>query len=126
MSDLDARYGRRTTRRRRLGVVVAAAALVVAGLVWLVWAQPWSAQTFWKSTGYRLVDDRAIDVTWAVTLGEGERAKCAIAAQNLVHAIVGWKVVEVVGTGQPTQQLGERIRTTEAADTGLAYRCWLP
>jgi len=126
MSTLDVRYGRRPARGRILGVWIAGGVLALAAIVWAVWAQPWSIGDFWKSTGYQVVDDRTIDVTWNVTLGDGEAARCAIAAQNPVHAIVGWKVVEVVGTELPTRQLTERLRTTERADTGLAYRCWLP
>lgn len=125
-ADLDVRYGRRSARGRVTGVVIAIAVLVVAAVVWLVWAQPWSTQTFWKSTGYQIIDDRTIAVNWSVTLGEGETAMCAVAAQNPASAIVAWKVVEVVGTEQPTQAFSEQIRTTELADTGLVYRCWLP
>lgn len=125
-TDLDARYGRRPVRRRIVGIVVAAGVLVVAAVVWLLWAQPWSVQEFWKSTGYRVIDDRSIQVTWNVTLAEGQTAHCALAAQNAMHAIVGWRVVDVVGTEVPTQLLVETVRTTEVADTGFAYRCWLP
>lgn len=125
-ADLDARYGRRSAKGRVTGVVIAAVVLAVAAAVWLVWAQPWSVQTFWKSMGYQIIDDRTIAVNWSVTLGEGETASCALAAQNPARAIVGWKVVEVVGTELPTQLLSEQIRTTEPADTGLVYRCWLP
>ena len=123
---LDARYGRRPPRRRLLGVVVTAGVLVVAAVVWLLWAQPWTVSEFWKSTGYVIVDERAIEITWNVTLGEGQTAQCALAAQNDLRAIVGWKVVEVVGVAEPTQQLTETVRTTGLSDTGLAYRCWLP
>jgi len=123
--DLDARYGRRPARRRGTGVVVAVAVIVAIAAGWLVWAQPWSVQTFWKGGGYEIVDDRTVAVKWSVTLGEGESARCAIAAQNVVHAIVGWKTVDVVGTELPTQQLSELLRTTEPADAGLVYRCWL-
>ncbi len=125
-ADLDARYGRRPAGRRVLGIAVTAGVLIVAALVWVVWAQPWSVNEFWKSTGYVVVDDRSIEVTWEVTLADGEPAQCALAAQNPAHAMVGWKVVDVVGTATPTQQLTETIRTTELADTGLAYRCWKP
>ena len=122
---LDARYGRRPARRRYLAVGVTAGLLVVAATVWLFWAQPWTQEQFWKSTGYRVVDDRAIEVTWNVTLGDGQTARCALAAQDDLHAIVGWKVVDVVGVPEPTQQLTQTVRTTSLADTGLAYRCWL-
>ena len=124
-ADLDARYGRRPARRRRNGIVIAGAVLGVLALVWLVWAQPWSTQMFWKSTGYRIIDGGSIAVTWSVTLGDGEAAQCAVAAQNVARAIVGWKVVDVVGTDQPTRQHSAEIRTTEPPDTGLIYRCWL-
>lgn len=124
-ADLDARYGRRSASGRRVAVIAAAAALLVAGLAWLVWAQPWTAQTFWKPTGYEVLDDRTIAVHFSVTLGDGERAACAIAAENVVHAFVGWRIVEVVGTDVPTQQIRELLRTTETADKGLVYRCWL-
>lgn len=106
--------------------MITVVSLIVAALVWLVWAQPWSTEAFWKSTGYQIIDDRTIAVQWSLTLAEGETARCALAAQNVVHAIVGWKVVDVVGTDVPTQRLSEPVRTTEPAVTGLAYRCWLP
>lgn len=123
--DLDARYGRRPAGRRRIGVIVTAIALGVIAAVWLAWAQPWSTHAFWTSAGYGMVDDRTIVVKWSVTLGEGETASCALSAENVVHAIVGWKTVDVVGTELPTQQLSELLRTTEPADAGLVYRCWL-
>jgi len=94
--------------------------------VWLFWAQPWTVGEFWKSTGFHVVDDRTTQVTWEITLGEGQHAKCALAVQDELHAIVGWRVVDVVGKAQPTQQLVEPVRTTKVGDTGLAYRCWLP
>lgn len=125
-ADLDARYGRRPARSRRTAVIVSAVALGVAAVVWLLWAQPWSTNAFWETTGYRIIDDRTIAVTWSATLAEGQPAHCAVAAQNPAHAIVGWKIVEIVGTDVPTQLLSEPVRTTEPAVTGLVYRCWLP
>jgi hypothetical protein len=125
-TSLDERYGRRPPRRRLVGIVVTAGVLVVAAVVWLFWAQPWTEADFWKSTGYEVVNDQAIDITWNVTLSEGQTAQCALAAQDDLHAIVGWKVVNVVGVADPTQQLTETVRTTAPADVGLAYRCWLP
>jgi len=125
MTNLDARYGRTPRRRGLVVVIVAAAALVAAALAWFIWANPLSVQEFWRSSGYRIEGDRAIEVTWEVTLDEGQTADCAIAAQNEADSIVGWKVFRVIGTAALNQSLTETIRTTERADTGLAYRCWL-
>ena len=124
-TDLDARYGRRPARGRLVAIIAAAVILVAAAVVWFLWANPLSDQQFWKSTGYAIIGDSAIDITWNVTLGPGETAQCALAAENSAGAIVGWKVVEVTGTDNPTEQLTETVRTTEPAVTGLAYRCWL-
>ncbi len=125
MSDLDARYGRRPVRRRVVAIVVAAVVLFAAAIGWVDGANPLSVEQYWKTTGYRIVDDSAIDITWNITLGPGETAHCAVAGENAAGAIVCWKVVGATGTDDPTQQLTEAIRTTEPAVTGLAYRCWL-
>lgn len=125
MTDLDARYGLRPAASRTALVWVSAVVLVVAGLVWLVWAKPWEAHEFWETTGYRIIDERSAEVTWVVTLADGETASCAAAVQNSASAIVGWKQVEVTGGALPSQQLTALVRTTELGATGFAYRCWL-
>ncbi len=106
-------------------MVIAAVLLAAAAVVWFFWANPLSVEEFWTSIGYQIVDDGSIQVTWAVDLDDGQLAHCAIAAENSAQAIVGWKVVDVTGTADPTVERTDTIRTTEQADTGLAYRCWL-
>jgi len=123
--ELAARYGRGTSKRGPLVVALSAIAIVALAVLWFVWANPLTVKEFWKTVAYRAVDDRTVEVTWEVTLGPGERSRCAIAAENGASAIVGWTTVEVAGVATPTQQVSAQVRTTELAMTGLVYRCWL-
>jgi hypothetical protein len=41
------------------------------------------------------------------------------------YGVVGWKIVDVPPSDQRTRLLTERLRTTNRAETGLIYRCWL-
>lgn len=128
--DLDARYGRTPGSRRwgRIAGWAAGAGIVAVFSAWLLWAGPFSASgPAFEATdlGFDLVDDSQIIVHWQFTIEPGTAASCALQAQNDVHAIVGWTVVELPEAQERTRRYSQQVLTTERAVTGLIYRCWL-
>lgn len=127
--DLAERYGRAPVDRRRTRWWFAATAVgfaVVFG-AWLWWgglASP-GAQLEARDTGYEVLDEGTVNVEWRLTIQPGTPAKCAVQALNARYGVVGWKVVDVPPSEDRTRLLTEVLRTTERAETGLIYRCWL-
>ncbi|MFC0682318.1 DUF4307 domain-containing protein [Lysobacter korlensis] len=127
--ELAGRYGRGPVdrRRNRWWFVVTAAAFVVVFGAWLWWgglSSP-AAQLEARDAAYEVVDDRTVTVQWRLTVEPGTPAKCAVQALNARYGVVGWKVVDVPPSEQRTRLFTEQLRTTERAETGLIYRCWL-
>ncbi len=130
-AQLDARYGRTPDRRRRAFVATIAVSLVLAFSGWLVWIgvagglvggqAPFES----NDTGYTVVSDREVIVTWDFTVSPGTAARCAVQALGPTFSIVGWKIVELPASTARTRQLTETLRTTERATSGLIFRCWL-
>jgi len=128
MTDLDARYGRTPTSRRRIGIWVSAGVLVLAALVWFVWANPigiGQASLGYRDTGYRVVSDAEVMVQWEVTVTPGVDTECALQALSENFSVVGWKIVSLPASETITRQFSESVLTSERASTGLAYRCWI-
>jgi hypothetical protein len=131
--DLDARYGRTPDRRRRVifATIAIAVALALAFAAWLVWSGAASGSTGGQAafeatdTGFIVVNDREVTVTWDFSVDPGTPARCAIQAVSSNYSIIGWKVVDVPASTTRTRQLSETVRTTEPASSGLIYRCWL-
>ena len=127
MTDLDARYGRRSPSTRNRAAWIIAGSLVIAAVVWFIWARPitTTAEPSWRDTGYLIVDPaREIVADWELTVEPGTPVSCAIYAMNQAFAIVGWRVVEIPPAEQRIRQFSESMRTTEPPVTGLVYRCW--
>jgi hypothetical protein len=130
------RYGRTSgDRRRGLALaVVAAAGVLVAVVAWVVWVGLFSPAASLQSRdisysgpggGPLLETDRSVDIRFEVTTEPGQDVSCALQAMNEKFAIVGWKVVDLPGSGALTRSYTENVRVTEPAVTGLIYRCWL-
>ncbi|WP_157156798.1 MULTISPECIES: DUF4307 domain-containing protein [unclassified Diaminobutyricimonas] len=126
---LDERYGRTSskTRRDRVWLIAGGSAVAVVVLAWVVWASLLTpaASIEARDTGYSAVTDHGITVEWRLTVEPGSATKCAVQALNDGFSVVGWKIVDVPASDQPTRVLSESIRTTERPNTGLIYRCWL-
>lgn len=128
-AELDARYGRTPgfRARNRLLLIVGACLMVLVFTAWVFWAG-WDnekANLESLTVGHRVVDDSLVTVTWQVSVAQGTEVSCALQAQNDAHGIVGWKIVELPPSTTFTRQYQEDVRTTQAAVTGLIYRCWL-
>ena len=126
---IDARYGRTPGRRRRgrLLAIVAAAGVVVVVVAWVLWVGLFgpAAGLGSRDLGYVIDGDSAVEVRYEVTVDAGDSASCALQALNSDFGVVGWKVVAIPPSDKGTRQFRETLRTSEAAVTGLIYRCWL-
>ncbi|WP_165069334.1 DUF4307 domain-containing protein [Marisediminicola senii] len=128
-SALDARYGRTPERRKwnRRGAWAAAAGFVVVLGAWVIWGglDGTGSAVSTLDTGFEIIDENAVSVSWQVTLEPGDTAECAIQAQNDAHGVVGWKLVPITASDVRSRTYTEVVNTTEQAVTGLIYRCWL-
>ena len=128
-SNLAGRYGRTPARRRRDRLLLggAAAAFAVVLVSWVVWAGLDGSRPLVQATdlGHRLLDERAVEVTWRLSVPAGNDTACIVQALNEDFTVVGWKVVEIPASDQPLRTFTERVRTAQEANTGLIQRCWL-
>lgn len=123
---LDERYGRTRSGGRRWGLWIAIAlGVVAAGLIgWMTVASSATAVDA-DTTGFRLVDDRTVEITFQFTSPPGSSVACALEAQDEEHGTVGWKVVEYDASEDHGQAFRELIPTTAAATTGFVNNCWV-
>ena len=127
---LAARYGRtRTSRTRdRLLLIGAAVAFAVVLVAWVVWAgldgQKPTVQA--TDTGHRLLnDERAVEVSWTLSVPPGNPTACIVQAYDEDFTIVGWKVVDIPASDRHLRTFTERVRVAREANTGLISTCWL-
>ncbi|WP_353815729.1 DUF4307 domain-containing protein [Agromyces sp. SYSU T00266] len=128
-ADLSDRYGRTPTRRRRdrsilIGAAIAFAAVLVS---WVVWAGLDGNAPLVQATdlGHELLDERAVEVTWRLSVPSGNATACIVQAFNEDFTVVGWKVVEIPASERPLRTFTETVRTAQEANTGLISHCWL-
>jgi hypothetical protein len=125
---LDERYGRRTSRRRRIvwwSIVGVLAVAATAALGWSTVARTLASVDV-EDTGYLVVDERTVTVSFQVSAPAGQDIACALEAQDTEHGIVGWRVVEYPATDGPARAFTETIPTLALATTGLVNSCWVP
>lgn len=127
---LDARYGRtpRNRSRDRLLIVFGAIAVAVVLVAWVVWAGLDGSKPQVQATdlGHTLIpDERAVEVTWQLSVPAGNDTACIVKALNEDYTIVGWKVIEIPASDKPIREFTETVRTAMTANTGLVDRCWL-
>lgn len=127
---LAARYGRtRTNRTRdRLLLIGGAIAFAIVLIAWVVWAgldgQRPSVEA--TDTGHRLLNEqRAVEVTWTLSVPPGNETACIVQAFDDNFTIVGWRVVEIPASDTHLRSFTETVRVAREANTGLISRCWL-
>jgi len=126
--ELANRYGRTRNRARRSRwLILAAAAFVAVFVAWVLWAGLDEDQGSLEATdtGYRIVGEHAVALTFAVNVAPGTPVTCALQALDESFAVIGWKVVSFPGASSRVTTYRETVRTTERANTGLIYRCRL-
>jgi len=102
-----------------IGIVLGSAMAVWLGL----------ASTNDKATvqdvGYRVVDDRTVDVTYRVSRPAGRNVTCVIRALDKGFATVGLVEVHIPASDAYTVERTTRVRTTTRAVTGMARSCFV-
>lgn len=124
---LDERYGRRRSRRRRVAgwtLVAAVAGALVLGLGWTTVARSLNSVDV-DDTGYTVVDEHTVSVSFQVTVSPGAAIACALEAQDAEHGVVGWRIVQYPPSDAHGRSFTETIPTVAAATTGLVNSCWV-
>ncbi|GAA2028724.1 hypothetical protein GCM10009819_10490 [Agromyces tropicus] len=126
---LAERYGRTRRRRRRERLILVGAAIAFAVVLgaWVVWAGLDGSRPQVQATdlGHRLLDSRAVEVTWRLSVPAGTDTACIVQALNEDFTVVGWKVVEIPASERPLRTFTETVRTAQEANTGLISQCWV-
>lgn len=122
--ELDERYGR--GRRRKAPWIVAGAIvlLLVGAYGWMTYAQSANSVDA-DDLGYEVVDEHTVTLRFQVTTTHGKDIACAVEALDEEFGVVGWKIVEITGTDDHSQQIGTTIPTVAEATTGLVKSCWV-
>ena len=77
----------------------------------------------WTDLSYRVIDDKAVDVTYIVRRPVGRDVTCAIRAMDKGFATVGLVEVHIPGSDASSVQRTTRVRTTTRAVTGVVRSC---
>ncbi|MCR2784358.1 MULTISPECIES: DUF4307 domain-containing protein [unclassified Microbacterium] len=123
---LDERYGRRTSRRATRAWWITVAIVAVAATTALGWSTVATsmASVDADATGYEVVDERTVTVTYQVVAPTDATVACALEAQDVEHGVVGWRVVEHAVQAGQAQAFTDTIPTVAGATTGLLNSCW--
>jgi hypothetical protein len=120
---LAERYGGRRSGPSRVGV--AAIVAVVAGLALLAWVG-WGIMRVpvrTQDTGFEIVDESAIDVSFVVVRDPGSTVACRVRALGASFAEVGAADVTVGPSGTRAVEVTTRVATSSPATTGVVQSC---
>lgn len=123
---LDDRYGRGRGRAPRW-LIVLGLVIVVVAVGWFGWMTVASSleSVDADTTGFVVVDDRTVSLSFQVTAPIDREAACILEAQDEEHGIVGWRVIVIPPSSAHTRAFVETIPTTAGATTGLINSCWV-
>ena len=99
------------------GILLGCAMAVWFGLASTVGHPSWTVQ------GYRVVDDRTVDVTYLVSRPTGADVTCVVRAMDRSFGTVGLVEVRVPASETTSVKRTTRIRTTARAVTGVVKSC---
>jgi hypothetical protein len=97
-------------------------AVGVAAAVWFGLSMSLGKVT-WTDTGYRVVDDRTVEVDFDVHRPAGQAVSCVVRALDQGYGTVG--TVEVAIPASPERSVHRQVtvRTTTRAVTGVVKSC---
>ncbi|MWB98339.1 DUF4307 domain-containing protein [Agromyces seonyuensis] len=126
------RYGRKPgVRRKERGWLIGGAVfLVVVLAAWLGWAGLGGSDDGpaleAKDLSHTLLpDERAVEVTWSLSVPAGTATECAVQALDEDFTVVGWKVVPIPAGDRDIRAFTETVRTARTAVTGVVAGCWV-
>ena len=73
--------------------------------------------------GYRVIDDRTVEVSYLVTRPVGRDVTCVLRALDQGFGTVGLLEVHIPGSDTSSVQRTTRVRTTTRAVTGVVRSC---
>ena len=121
VTDLDARYGRRT-RPRWVWPVVAAIGITI-GVAFAAWVgfqdKPVSARVW----AYDVQGEHAVTITLDVATDEPIPLRCTVYAQAHDHSIVGEKTVDLEPSTEDERRVAIDVETERRAVTGVLRAC---
>ncbi len=94
----------------------------VAVAVWFGVAATWG-QVTWVDTGYRVIDDRTVEVRFDVHRPAGQQVTCTVRALDKGFGTVGTVEVAVPANEQLAVGMVVTVRTTTRAVTGVVRTC---
>jgi len=77
----------------------------------------------WTNLGYRVIDDRTVEVTYLVSRPTGRDVTCLIRAMDRSFGSVGMVSVHVPASETSSVKRTTRVRTTTRAVTGVVRSC---
>ncbi|WP_019178957.1 DUF4307 domain-containing protein [Microbacterium yannicii] len=124
---LEDRYGR-TPRiaRRRVGWLLVAliGSALVAALAWTTVSNSLDDVSY-DDTGYEIVDDHTVTVSFQVGPPANTPFVCALQALDEDFGVVGWRVIEFAAIKTTAKAFVESIPTVARATTGVVHSCWV-
>lgn len=98
---------------------------IAAGIALAVWFGLSSTlgQPNWQTTGYKVVDDQNVRVTFEVSRPGGKALTCTVEALARDFSVVGTAQVGVPASSEETSTETATLRTTSRAVTGQVRTC---
>ncbi|MGW5241861.1 DUF4307 domain-containing protein [Monashia sp. NPDC004114] len=98
---------------------------IAAGIALAVWfgLSATLGQPSWQTTGYKVVDDQNVRVTFEVSRPGGKALTCTVEALARDFSVVGTSQVQVPASGDETSTETASLRTTSRAVTGQVRTC---
>lgn len=123
-----ARYGRqRLSRSARRRVAIGMTAFIVVlgvGVALLGYQRLGSAEVKGELSGYRIVDDRTVEVTVGVTREDpAQPVVCIVRGKSLDGSETGRRELLVPPSSQTTQQVTTVVHTSKPPVAGDVYGC---
>jgi hypothetical protein len=122
------RYGQqRLSRRSRRMLVIGLFALIVivgVGIALVAFQRLGSSDVKGELAGYRLLDDRTVEVTISVTRDDPSKpVVCIVRARSIDGSETGRREVLVSPSSQATVQVSAPVKTSRSAAMGDVYGC---
>ena len=108
--------------RRWWAIGIAGCVVGTALAVWLGLTMSLGRVT-WTDTGYRVVDDRTVEVEFDVHRPAGQAVTCVVRALDQGFGTVGTVEVRIPASGERSLHRQVTVRTTTRAVTGVVREC---